>query len=242
MNLLAYLKKEFLGIRNPEELYKKIKNKLGSEEFVELFNNLNEEISKKSIIKYLLVFLIGMYGKDFINKTIELFNKDKEIVKINITDKEIIDIAIENYSKKYNINKQFLKNILGNETSYSNNFDKYEGNKLGDGGTSFGPGQVKLAIAKEIWVKRPEGDINNSYVNKENLLKDIDFNIRTMCKILDYYNYKFSYIKDTKERYKEIAQAYNKGYTGAKRIKKYGNYEKKSIKNIFINKDNKNYE
>lgn len=219
MKLKDIILKNLIGASTPEELSKRILD-LNID-----YDNITEGKISKKFIFFLVPFLLGYYSKDFINKTLELLNKNNDIQNVE-SEASIVNRSVEKYSKKYNINSEFVKKILYNESSFKIDSKKYDANIVGDSGKSFGPGQVQMETAEWIWKKYPESDVKK--VDKDRLLNDIDFNIRTLCKTLGYYyNEQFDYIKDTKKRFMKTAMAYNMGLSKSKKIKNYkGKYAK----------------
>lgn len=203
--------------------------------------NLQESVKLNKLYKYILPFLLGVYSKDFIYDAFEkvenLLSKDTSPAQVIHSESDQVNIAVEKYTKLYDVKEGVIRNMLRKETSFSAMNKKYDANVVGDLdntlGPSYGPGQIKLSTAQEIYQKKPEKTIDPKSITKEMLTNDIDFNIRTMCKIVRYYYDKFGKVKNNNKRWAMAATAYNRGINKAMKSNKpnkYGNFATLSIK------------
>ena len=137
--------------------------------------------------------------------------------KLYITDSDAVKHWSIYYAKEYKIPIKIIFSILKKETNWKEKDTLYIAEQVGDHkknskgriiyGTerAFGPGQIHLKTAIGIW--------KDKSITKEQLKKDIQFNIRTMCKILKTdYNY-FYDIKDKNKRWLYAINCYNTGIT-----------------------------
>lgn len=142
--------------------------------------------------------------------------KSTKTEKINIYDYELVKGWVDYYSHEYKIPKNVVYNILKIETRWKNKDTTYLASQEGDGkihkktkkiipgtGKSFGPGQIQLLTARGIW--------KDTTITREYLLKNIQFNIETMCKILKADYMYFSFIDNKEIRWKYTLTVYNTG-------------------------------
>ena len=206
--------------------------------------SVNEFKGGASLLKTIVPLLILIYGAnnaDAISKNVKnkLQNKhtisqvDKKklpTVKSTMEVKKIHEY-IKKYSKKYHIHEKNLMNLLQKETGFSlsnKNYNPYVvgdvGNELG---SSYGAGQIKVPVAKEIYTKFPENDVSPGDITDKKLKNDVEFNIRTAAKLLaSYYHKDFKHIKGGRDRMAYAASAYNQGLYGTKSrgINQYGKF------------------
>lgn len=232
MNLLK-LKEKFKIVKSTEDLANIIVDLLQSDEKIE------ENVKLSNLYKYIIPLLLGYFSKNFVDDSID---RAKEILKgktgqIQVYQSEgvQVDMYVKEYTKKYNVNEKVIRGMLKKETQFNVGDEKYNANQIGDLdntlGASYGPGQIKISTAKEIYIKYPETDINPSDITADKLKDDIEFNIRTMCKLMGVYYDKFSKTKKDSLRWALAATAYNRGLSKAMKSKKpnkYGMYASKS--------------
>lgn len=206
--------------------------------------SVNEFKGGASLLKTIVPLLILIYGahnadsisKDIANKlqdkssVSQVSKKEVPVIKLTNDVKRIYSY-IKKYSKQYNIHEKNLMNLLKKETEFSLSNKKYNPYVVGDIGnelgSSYGAGQIKVPVAKEIYTKYPESDVSLNDITSEKLKNDVEFNIRTAAKILSSYYYKdFKHIKGGRNKMAHAASAYNQGVYGTKSrgINKYGKF------------------
>lgn len=212
--------------------------------------SLDENIKFSKLYKYIIPFLLGLYSKDFVDTAID---RAKEImngkdvgteVTVEPSENQQVNMFIKEYCKKYGVKESVIRNMLKKESMFDIKNNSYDANVIGDLdntlGPSYGPGQIKVSTAKEIYIRHPEKDIDPNGIDRDKLKNDIEFNIRTMCKLVKHYYNKFHKTKNDSLRWALAATAYNRGINKTIKAKvpnEYGKYVAnitKENKSLFV--------
>jgi soluble lytic murein transglycosylase-like protein len=215
-------------------------------DFISEGGHISESIAM-SILKYAIPAIMAVYGvsnpslaKD-VAKKIQNKAKTTQVKQSSpkkkssaktiaqYTSSEKISSWVKKYAKQYGISESALLRLLKKESSFVIGKKNYKTNLIGDKGNtlgpSYGPGQIKVVMAQEIYEEEPESGINPASITSGKLMNNPEFNIKTAAKILaHYYHKKFKKVKDNQERLAFAATAYNAGITGAREhgISDYG--------------------
>lgn len=123
------------------------------------------------------------------------------------------------YSEKYNVPQSLMESIFYQESRYHEHDPKYNAHVVGDGGRSFGVGQVQLATAKGVW---KDSEMN---ITKNKLKYNIEFNIETSTRLVAQLRQKYrTHYKTDKEVWLAVLTAYNAGEGYLEKNKKFNRY------------------
>jgi len=107
-------------------------------------------------------------------KNREVSEKERQYLK---TDYEKVEYYINTYSTQYDIPMYVLEHLFKKETGWElRRKERYKASLVGDGGRSFGAGQIQLPTARAY---RP-----GIKITPQMLKYDIKFNVETTCIIL----------------------------------------------------------
>jgi soluble lytic murein transglycosylase-like protein len=121
---------------------------------------------------------MGIYGFKSETTKIKPIESDSTeyIMNVNYPHSLQMYYAIEKYSEKYKIPKQYAYGIAYKETEYRSPFQwGYNANRISPTG-ALGPMQVLLSTAKLVW--------KDKRITREKMLYNIDFNVETSIKYL----------------------------------------------------------
>lgn len=132
---------------------------------------------------------------------------------------DIANYWISFYSKQYNVPEHLMISIFYQESNFKQNDPSYNAHIVGDGGRSFGVGQVQLATAKSVWK-----DSSMKVTSKE-LKYNIKFNVETATKLVATLRDKYySQYKTDKEVWLAVLTAYNAGEGYLFKNKRFNSY------------------
>lgn len=174
------------------------------------------ERKKVILLTVLITTFILFSGVRYLETFEELVENEFIKHKLNETDLPsslIMYQNIEKYSDTFNIPKHILYNIAYKETTYRGPFDwEYKSNRTSKYG-ALGPMQIMPITAKHVHGKT---------INKQIIINDIEFNIRTSSMLLS----------DLYEKHKDwntVCGIYN---TGKKITNKYSRFCSENVEYI----------
>lgn len=228
-----------------QEVIDQLKSVQSEEELTNLIVSLSQdeltEGTAATVAKWLLP-LVLMHAPSSMNADAAIKAANAKLSHTHIkSERQIVASAIKKYSQKYTVNPRVIEKMLDRESSFHLGDDVYDANVVGDLnntlGPSYGPGQIKVPTAKEIYTKFPETGINASLIDANRLKNDITFNVKTMCKLMQYYYKQFGKVKNSNKRWALAATAYNRGITKTKKTQTSNIYGKsvamKETKSLF---------
>lgn len=118
------------------------------------------------------------------------------------------------YAKEYNVPEKLMISIFYQESKFQPNDPNYDAHVVGDGGRSFGVGQVQFPTAKSVWKD------TTVKVTKDSLRYNIRFNVETATRLISQLRDKYiNKYKTEKEMWLAVLTTYNTG-----RMTRYNKY------------------
>lgn len=119
---------------------------------------------------------------------------------------DVVDYWTKKYSQQYNVPESLMISIFYQESRFERNNPKYNAHVEGDGGRSFGAGQVQIPTAKSVWRD------SNLVITSRELKYNIRFNVETATKLVALLRDKYKDVyKTEKEMWLAVLTTYNSG-------------------------------
>lgn len=132
---------------------------------------------------------------------------------------DLVDYWTEQYAKQYDVPAKLMASIFYQESNYKQNDPKYNAHVVGDGGRSFGPGQVQIRTAKTVWKD------STIHITGKTLKYDIRFNVETSVKLVSILRDKYAWqYRTEKEVWLAVLTAYNAGEAHLAKYKRFNGY------------------